>query len=177
MEWLLTLEWVTVDARCNKITVRIEQRFGVGGACGGSGGERGQEEDDGLRCEREQVPKEKRSYPTSNPNTIFVISSAMLPRRAFQLLLQRVALPVPQATAFATASAVRLGKTLSSSSGLALEAAVKKVQESATAKFDETVDVAVNLNIDGSKSDQNVRGQVNHDSLYASTRASSSSTA
>jgi ribosomal protein L1 len=85
----------------------------------------------------------------------------MLPRRAFQLLLCRVTLPVPHAAAFATASAARLGKTASSSSGLALEAAVKKVQESAVAKFDETVDVAVNLNIDGTKSDQNVRGQVN----------------
>jgi large subunit ribosomal protein L1 len=41
----------------------------------------------------------------------------------------------------------------------ALEA-MKLVKESATAKFDESVDVAVNLGIDAKKSDQTVRGSV-----------------
>ena len=38
--------------------------------------------------------------------------------------------------------------------------AMKLVKETATAKFDESVDVAVNLGIDGKKSDQTVRGSV-----------------
>src|SRR5512147_443294 len=38
--------------------------------------------------------------------------------------------------------------------------AMKLVKETATAKFDEAVDVAVNLGIDASKSDQTVRGAV-----------------
>jgi len=38
--------------------------------------------------------------------------------------------------------------------------AMKLVKETATAKFDEAVDVAVNLGIDSSKSDQTVRGAV-----------------
>ncbi len=38
--------------------------------------------------------------------------------------------------------------------------AMKIVKETATAKFDEAVDVAVNLGIDASKSDQTVRGAV-----------------
>src|SRR5258706_3308294 len=38
--------------------------------------------------------------------------------------------------------------------------AVKIVKETATAKFDESVDVAVNLGIDAKKSDQTVRGSV-----------------
>jgi hypothetical protein len=66
----------------------------------------------------------------------------MLPRRALQLLLLRAALPRPQAATFAAAATLRTSKAASSSGGLALEAAVKKVQDSATAKFDETVDVA-----------------------------------
>ncbi|MBM5811492.1 MAG: 50S ribosomal protein L1 [Gammaproteobacteria bacterium] len=39
-----------------------------------------------------------------------------------------------------------------------LDEALELVRELATAKFDETVDVAVNLGIDASKSDQQVRG-------------------
>jgi large subunit ribosomal protein L1 len=39
-----------------------------------------------------------------------------------------------------------------------VEAAVALVKEFATAKFDESVDVAINLGIDASKSDQQVRG-------------------
>ena len=38
--------------------------------------------------------------------------------------------------------------------------ALKLVKETATAKFDESVDVAVNLGIDAKKSDQTVRGSV-----------------
>lgn len=38
--------------------------------------------------------------------------------------------------------------------------AVKKVKETATAKFDETVDIAMNLNLDVRKADQNIRGMV-----------------
>ena len=38
--------------------------------------------------------------------------------------------------------------------------AVKIVKEAATAKFDESVDVAVNLGVDAKKSDQTVRGSV-----------------
>ena len=38
--------------------------------------------------------------------------------------------------------------------------AIKLIKETATAKFDESVDVAVNLGIDAKKSDQGVRGSV-----------------
>src|SRR6202008_2113654 len=41
-----------------------------------------------------------------------------------------------------------------------VDEALKLVKESATAKFDESVDVAVNLGIDAKKSDQTVRGSV-----------------
>jgi len=41
-----------------------------------------------------------------------------------------------------------------------VDAAVKMVKARATAKFDETVEVAMNLNIDPRKQDQNVRGTV-----------------
>ena len=40
------------------------------------------------------------------------------------------------------------------------QAALKLVKEGATAKFDESVDVSLNLGIDASKSDQTVRGSV-----------------
>lgn len=42
----------------------------------------------------------------------------------------------------------------------ALKDALQLVKESATAKFNEAVDVAINLGIDAKKSDQNVRGSV-----------------
>ena len=41
-----------------------------------------------------------------------------------------------------------------------IEEALKLVKETATAKFDESVDVAVNLGVDAKKSDQTVRGSV-----------------
>jgi len=41
-----------------------------------------------------------------------------------------------------------------------VDEALKLVKETATAKFDESVDVAVNLGIDAKKSDQTVRGSV-----------------
>ncbi|ARN85313.1 50S ribosomal protein L1 [Candidatus Nucleicultrix amoebiphila] len=41
-----------------------------------------------------------------------------------------------------------------------IDDAVKLVKKYATAKFDETVELAINLNIDSRKSDQNVRGVV-----------------
>jgi large subunit ribosomal protein L1 len=41
-----------------------------------------------------------------------------------------------------------------------LEEAVKLVKANATAKFDETIEIAINLNIDSRKTDQNVRGVV-----------------
>src|SRR6516165_3789057 len=41
-----------------------------------------------------------------------------------------------------------------------VDEAMKLVKETATAKFDESVDVAVNLGIDAKKSDQTVRGSV-----------------
>src|ERR1700704_3888674 len=42
----------------------------------------------------------------------------------------------------------------------AIDEALKLVKETATAKFDESVDVAVNLGVDAKKSDQTVRGSV-----------------
>src|SRR5437762_4962643 len=42
----------------------------------------------------------------------------------------------------------------------AVDDALKLVKETATAKFDESVDVAVNLGVDAKKSDQTVRGSV-----------------
>jgi large subunit ribosomal protein L1 len=41
-----------------------------------------------------------------------------------------------------------------------VDEALKLVKDTATAKFDESVDVAVNLGIDAKKSDQTVRGSV-----------------
>ena len=43
---------------------------------------------------------------------------------------------------------------------VAVDAAVKLIKSRATAKFDETVEVAMNLNIDPRKQDQNLRGTV-----------------
>jgi large subunit ribosomal protein L1 len=42
----------------------------------------------------------------------------------------------------------------------AIDDALKLVKETATAKFDESIDIAVNLGIDAKKSDQTVRGSV-----------------
>jgi len=41
-----------------------------------------------------------------------------------------------------------------------IDQALKMVKETATAKFDESVDVAINLGVDAKKSDQTVRGSV-----------------
>ena len=41
-----------------------------------------------------------------------------------------------------------------------MDDALKLVKDTATAKFDESVDVAVNLGVDAKKSDQTVRGSV-----------------
>jgi large subunit ribosomal protein L1 len=41
-----------------------------------------------------------------------------------------------------------------------IDDALKLVKETATAKFDESIDIAVNLGIDAKKSDQTVRGSV-----------------
>jgi len=38
--------------------------------------------------------------------------------------------------------------------------AVKIIKENATAKFDETIEVAINLNVDTRKADQNIRGMI-----------------
>src|SRR5271167_1774129 len=43
---------------------------------------------------------------------------------------------------------------------LAVDAAVKLIRSRATAKFDETIEVAMNLNLDPRKQDQNLRGTV-----------------
>ena len=43
---------------------------------------------------------------------------------------------------------------------MSLEEAVKTVKERSKVKFDETVDVAINLNIDTRKADQNIRGML-----------------
>ena len=43
----------------------------------------------------------------------------------------------------------------------AVEAAVKLVKENATAKFDESIEIAVNLGVDPRHADQQVRGVVN----------------
>ncbi|MGH8744845.1 MAG: 50S ribosomal protein L1, partial [Burkholderiales bacterium] len=42
----------------------------------------------------------------------------------------------------------------------ALPDALKMVKQTATAKFDESVDVSINLGVDMKKSDQQVRGSV-----------------
>src|SRR6202163_4416569 len=47
-----------------------------------------------------------------------------------------------------------------SAAPLQVDDAVKMVKSRATAKFDETVEAAMNLNIDPRKQDQNVRGTV-----------------
>lgn len=51
-------------------------------------------------------------------------------------------------------------EVLDSQKAYTLEEAVKIVKSNATAKFDETIEIAVNLNIDPRKADQNLRGVV-----------------
>ena len=49
-------------------------------------------------------------------------------------------------------------KTVDKNQAYALKEAVKIVKENATAKFDETIDIAVNLGVDPKYADQMVRG-------------------
>ena len=53
-----------------------------------------------------------------------------------------------------------LGAVVQHGKNYPLAEALELVKKTATAKFDESVDVAVNLGIDGKKSDQSVRGSV-----------------
>ena len=53
-----------------------------------------------------------------------------------------------------------LGAVVQHGKNYPLAEALELVKKGATAKFDESVDVAVNLGIDGKKSDQSVRGSV-----------------
>jgi len=53
-----------------------------------------------------------------------------------------------------------LAEKLGAEGPVDLEAAVEKVKESASAKFDETVEVAYRLGVDPRKSDQQIRGTV-----------------
>ena len=54
----------------------------------------------------------------------------------------------------------KLSAKVDRSKAYAVDEALKLVKETATAKFDESVDVAVNLGVDAKKSDQTVRGSV-----------------
>jgi large subunit ribosomal protein L1 len=47
---------------------------------------------------------------------------------------------------------------LDSASSYSVKEAVRMIKERATAKFDETIEIAMNLNIDPKKADQNLRG-------------------
>ncbi|RYX78245.1 50S ribosomal protein L1 [bacterium] len=53
-----------------------------------------------------------------------------------------------------------LNKTVNASTRYSIDEAVKKAVESANAKFDESIDVSVQLGIDPKQSDQQVRGAV-----------------
>lgn len=51
-------------------------------------------------------------------------------------------------------------KNLSRNKIYSLSEAVKLVKSNATAKFDETVEIAINLNVDAKKAEQNIRGVI-----------------
>jgi len=53
---------------------------------------------------------------------------------------------------------------------LVLEEAIKQVKANATAKFDETVEIAVNLGVDPRHADQQVRGVVSRGSRHRRRR-------
>lgn len=55
---------------------------------------------------------------------------------------------------------VEIYKKLDSKKVYSLEEAVKAIKEYAKAKFDETIEVAINLNIDAKKAEQNLRGVI-----------------
>ena len=52
----------------------------------------------------------------------------------------------------------RASEGLSQDNFYPIDDALKLVKQSASAKFDEAVDVSINLGVDAKKSDQNVRG-------------------
>jgi hypothetical protein len=58
-----------------------------------------------------------------------------------------------------------------------LDEAIKAVKDNAKAKFDETVEISINLGVDPRHADQQVRGVVNLPSGTAATSASPSSPA
>ncbi len=49
-------------------------------------------------------------------------------------------------------------KSLTKDKAYPLQEAIKLVKANATAKFDETVEIAINLNVDAKKAEQNIRG-------------------
>src|SRR5882757_3366567 len=51
-------------------------------------------------------------------------------------------------------------KDISATQSVALDQAVKMIKERAKAKFDETIEIAMNLNLDPRKADQTLRGVV-----------------
>lgn len=51
-------------------------------------------------------------------------------------------------------------KNIASNKVYSLSEAVKLVKSNATAKFDETVEIAINLNVDAKKAEQNIRGVI-----------------
>lgn len=53
---------------------------------------------------------------------------------------------------------VNLYKTLDRNKVYSLKDAVKFIKENAKAKFDESIEIAMNLNVDARKADQNIRG-------------------
>src|SRR5512137_1642459 len=67
---------------------------------------------------------------------------------------------MPDLTAADMDAAVRTVAGSARSKGITVDEALKLVKETSVAKFDESVDVAVNLGVDAKKSDQTVRGSV-----------------
>jgi len=53
-----------------------------------------------------------------------------------------------------------LAKKVDQNTVYSLAEAVKVIKECSTAKFDETIEIAINLNIDAKKSDQHIRGAI-----------------
>jgi len=74
--------------------------------------------------------------------------------------LRAKASPAELAEAYAEKGVVLLKRASMSDARAAFDEALKLVKDTAVAKFDESVDVAVNLGVDAKKSDQTVRGSV-----------------